>query len=85
MNVSILTRKGHIYNSMLIRADTFLSHVSLHTDSKDFKDVGFADYAYRLFAIRGGASGLRTGPNHPYPPLQVKRKYPSKNTGLRFH
>ena len=57
MNVSILTRKWHIYDSMLIRADTFLSHVSLHTDSKDFKDVGFADYAYWLFAIRGGHPG----------------------------
>ena len=28
---------------MLNRVGAFLSHVSFHTDLKDFKDVGFAD------------------------------------------
>ncbi len=68
----------------------------IHTDLKDFKDVGFADYAYRLQPflpfvfwttriqkiLKMSASpithtgfsrvlpfGVRTGPNHPYPPL----------------
>ncbi len=32
---------------MLIRVGVYISHIFFHTDFKDFKDVGFADYAYR--------------------------------------
>ncbi len=34
--------------SMLNCVGVYISQISLHTDFKDFKDVGFAYYAYRL-------------------------------------
>ncbi len=34
------------FNYILIRVGVLLSHILPHTDSKDFNDVGFADYAY---------------------------------------
>ena len=39
---------------MLIRVWGEASHVSFHTDFKDFKDVGFADYALRLSTVLYG-------------------------------
>ena len=43
-----LTRPFVLIFKMLIRVGVFPSHILFHTDEKDFKDVGVADYAYRL-------------------------------------
>mgnify|MGYP004459066745 FL=1 len=68
---------------MLIRVWGEASHVSFHTDFKDFKDVGFADYARRLSTVLYGPA-LRYQPPEwqPQHPGVENVKYYCRNLTL---